>query len=148
MRDLSHLADLPRDRIVKSVAVGGNRGAHGGVLLKFLMWNGRTEALFVIKAPAGALNRSLKQSQWIGRLPEISGAENDRLLSIMPTIEDYDWNAHHEAGRMVGETRLLSLTNAECVEFVLEDETLRAFAIPKNVARFLSDYLDEYQDLL
>lgn len=147
MPDISYLEGLPKDRHVISLAMAGNQGEHGGILLKLAMWKGRTETFALMSGSSEALYQACLNTVKAGRLPPLSEVEHDAILAKMPTIEAYDWNLFREPGRLVLMPRVLAGTDGMALEFEMQNHKGRRYFFRTGVARFLGEYLTEYRDL-
>jgi hypothetical protein len=147
--DLSRLSNLPPERTVENLAVGGNQGEHGGVIVKLAFQNSKsTETITFLRAGGIALATALSQAAEKTHIPNITKAERRKLAATIPTIEDYDWNLHGQKSRIVGAIYAKADDNGIAFEFIMRDGTPRRILIPPKIARFLGEYLYQYRPCL
>ncbi|MCW2248278.1 hypothetical protein M2352_003912 [Azospirillum fermentarium] len=144
-QDILYLRRLSSNRYILSVAMAGNNSEHGGILVKLLLEGGATESFLLISGPAKATFQYFLIAQRNGILPALSEADHDVILSILPTIEDYDWDLQHSQARVAAVAKALIGSDGVGLEFVMQDASLRQFWLPTLVARFFGEYLSQYK---
>lgn len=145
-----YLSNPPLERTVTALCVGGNKGPHGGVIIKFaLQGTGKTETLTFLRAAGASLGQAIDLAGQQGYLRRLTDAERALLVAAMPKLEDYDWNLQRQKSRIVHKIEVLSIPAGFSFAFLMKDHhTRRQFLIPLNLVQFLGEYLYAYRECL